>query len=199
MGCDFPSDSPLSTSFFCFWTKNYFEFCSAKSSPTCLFALKDWDSCNAIRAFSANCSEQIQSGELVLKLVFKEDRRGWFGFQVGYQSDKINFLYQNCPPAIGFQKLRKPPQCLFWVVSQTFALRFSSVGSRVTAIFNSNLTTWKEKLFEKIHLQKLWRTAFVPQRGDGCERPRRVVHRLLRDDALRQAPCSQDRQPIDRA
>ena len=28
--CDFPSDSLLSKSFFCFWTKNLFEFCSAK-------------------------------------------------------------------------------------------------------------------------------------------------------------------------
>ena len=27
MGCDYLSDSPLSKSFFCFWTKNHFEFC----------------------------------------------------------------------------------------------------------------------------------------------------------------------------
>ena len=98
-----------------------------------------------------------------------------------------------------FSKAPSASSMLILSRESKFVLHFSSVRGRVTAIFKSNLTTWKEKLFEKIHLQKLWRTAFVPQRGDVCERPRRVVHRLLRDDALRQAPCSQDRQPIDRA
>ena len=50
----------------------------------------------------------------------------------------------SCPPAIGFQKLHQPPQCLIWAINHKFALRFSSVRSRATAIFNSNLTTWGE-------------------------------------------------------
>ena len=37
-GCDFLRDSPLSKSFFWFWIKNYFEFCSAKSPLPCIFA-----------------------------------------------------------------------------------------------------------------------------------------------------------------
>ena len=50
----------------------------------------------------------------------------------------------SCPPAIGFQKLHQPPQCLIWAINHKFALRFSSVRSRATAIFNSNLTTWRK-------------------------------------------------------
>ena len=37
-GCDFLNDSPLSSSFFCWWKKIYFEFCFAKSPLPCLFA-----------------------------------------------------------------------------------------------------------------------------------------------------------------
>lgn len=143
---------------------------------------------------SANCSELFHSGKLVLN----DNERSWFGFQVGYQPHIINFLHQNCPPSIGFQKLRKPLQWLIWAANQKFALHFSSVRSRAAVIFKSNLTTWKEKIFEKINLQKLWWPAFVPQRGDGCGRSRRVIDHLLWDDALRQAPCSQNREPPDR-
>ena len=92
MGCDFPSDSPLSTSFFCFWTKNYFEFCSAKSSPTCLFALKDWDSCNALGASSPNCDELFHSGKLVFELILKDNEQDGFGFQVDYQPIASSFF-----------------------------------------------------------------------------------------------------------
>ena len=63
----------------------FFKNSSAKSLLPCSFTLKDWDSCNAIRASSANCSKLFHSGKLVLKMILKEDERSWFGFQVGCQ------------------------------------------------------------------------------------------------------------------
>ena len=50
-------------------------------------------------------------------------------------SDGIKF-HLSCPPSNAFQKLCKPPQCLIWAVNHKFALRFYSVRSRATAIFN---------------------------------------------------------------
>ena len=55
---------------------------SSKSPLPCLFALKDWDNCNALGASSAKLSELFHSGKLVLKMILKDDRRSWFGFQV---------------------------------------------------------------------------------------------------------------------
>ena len=51
-------------------------------------------------------------------------------------------------------------------MNQKFDLHFSAVRSRATEIFNSNLTTWKEKLFEKFNLQKQLQPASSPLLGD---------------------------------
>ena len=62
----------------------------ATAMPLCLH---DWDSCNAIRASSANCSKLFHSGKLVLKMILKDDGRSWFGFQVGCQPfSSSNFI-----------------------------------------------------------------------------------------------------------
>ena len=76
---------------------------SAKSLLPCSFTLKDWDSCNAIRASSANYSEQFHSGELVLKMNLKDDGRSWFGFQMGYQPKKINSSIKTVLPQLVFK------------------------------------------------------------------------------------------------
>ena len=98
----------------------------------------------SIEAFSANCSKLFHSGNLVLELILENDMQDWFGFQVGCQPfSSYNFVSRgSCPPTKAFQKHRQPHQCLIWAVGQKIALRFSSVRSRLTAIFNSNLTTW---------------------------------------------------------
>ena len=154
MGCDFPSDSPLSTSFFCFWTKNYFEFCSAKSSPTCLFALKDWDSCNALGASSPNCDELFHSGKLVFELILKDDRKvdldfKWatshFPHQISSAVAVVTIkIWLHQPSRNWFSKAPQAFLMLNLSRESKVALHFSSVRSRGTAIFNSNLTTWKE-------------------------------------------------------
>ena len=56
--------------------------------PLCL---DDWNSCIAIGASSTNCYELFYSGKLVLKMILKADRQGWFEFQVSYQPRKTNF------------------------------------------------------------------------------------------------------------
>ena len=117
------------------------------------YLLDDWDSCNALAASYANLSEQFHTEELVLKLIFDDNERGLFRFQVGCQPfSSSNFVSRGssnnknlvapAPPAVGFQKHHKPPQCLIWAVNHKFSLHFSSVRRRLTAIFNSNLTTW---------------------------------------------------------
>ena len=59
--------------------------CSAKTLLPCAFASTIEIIATSIKAFSANCSEQFHSGELVLKMNLKDDGRSWLGFQVGYQ------------------------------------------------------------------------------------------------------------------
>ena len=81
----------------------FFKNSSAKSLLPCSFTLKDWDSCNAIRASSANYSEQFHSGELVLKMNLKDDGRSWFGFQMGYQPKKINSSIKTVLPQLVFK------------------------------------------------------------------------------------------------
>ena len=88
-------------------------------------------------------------------MILNDNERSWFGFQVGYQPENFIFLHQDCPPAIGFQKLHQPPQCLIWAINHKFALRFSSVRSRATDVFKSNLTTWA-KIFWAILHGLLW-------------------------------------------
>ena len=94
---------------------------SAKSSSTCLFALKDWDSCNAIGASSANCSEKFHSGELVLKIILKEYRRSWFDFQVGCQPQ---IIYFHC---LAFFFCQKQGDCDFQFKSHRMRKIFRSV------------------------------------------------------------------------
>ena len=72
-------------------------------------------------------------------------------------------------------------------MNQKFDLHFSAVRSRATKIFNSNLTTWKEKLFEKFNLQKQLQPASSPLLGDGRKLFRSVLHSLRWAYALSQA------------
>ena len=50
--------------------------------PLCL---DDWDCSNVLEVSTAKLSGLFHSGELVLKMILKDDRRSWFGFQVGCQ------------------------------------------------------------------------------------------------------------------
>ena len=104
---------------------------SAKSKLPCLFASTIEMVATSSEHFSANCYELFHSGELVLKLVLKDDGQYWFGFQVGYQPQRISFSHQNCLPTIGFQKLRQPPLCLFWVVNRSLPCVFLLSGARL--------------------------------------------------------------------
>ena len=56
--------------------------------PLCL---SDWDGYNNNRSVLCQLPKLFHSGKLVLKMILKDDRRSWFGFQVGCQPQKINF------------------------------------------------------------------------------------------------------------
>ncbi len=75
---------------FRFWTKNYFEFCFSRSPLPRLVSSIIEIVATSIEAFSANCSKLFHSGKLVLNLILKDNRQDWFGFQMGYQPEKIN-------------------------------------------------------------------------------------------------------------
>ena len=126
---------------------------STKSPLPCLVSSMIEIVATSIEAFSANCSKLFHSGNLVLELILENDMQDWFGFQVGCQPfSSYNFVSRgssdngkSIDPALPqrlFKKHRQPHQCLIWAVGQKIALRFSSVRSRGTAIFNSNLTAW---------------------------------------------------------
>ena len=66
-----------------------------------------------------------------------------------------------------FSKAPSASSMLILSRESKFALLFSSDRSKATVIFNSNLTTWKEKLFEKFNLQKQLQPASSPLLGDG--------------------------------
>ena len=63
-------------------------------------------------------------GNWFWKWFLNDYRQYWFGYQVGYQPQRISFSHQNCLPTIGFQKLRQPPLCLFWVVNRSLPFIF---------------------------------------------------------------------------
>ena len=67
---------------------------SAKSKLPCLFASTIEMVATSSEHFSANCYELFHSGELVLKLVLKDDGQYWFGFQPSYQPRKTNFRHE---------------------------------------------------------------------------------------------------------
>ena len=88
-----------------------------------------------------------------------------------------------------FSKVPQASSMLNQCRESKVALRFSSVGSRVTAIFNWNLTTWKEKIFEQFNLQKQFRPASFPLLGDGRKVFQSFLHSLWWAYALRQVYC----------
>ena len=63
--------------------------------PHCL---SDWDGYNNNRSVLCQLPKLFHSGKLVLKMILKDDRQSWFGFQVGYQPQKIIFHHHNYPP-----------------------------------------------------------------------------------------------------
>ena len=140
-GCDFPSDSLLSKSFFWFWTKNYLEFRSAKSPLPCIFASTIEIVATPSHRLLPPALSKITQGNL-----FREWFLRWWARLIWIWSRlsawENQFLHRSCPPAIGFQNHRKPPQSLIWDVNHKVTLLFSSVRSRAAVNFNSNLTAW---------------------------------------------------------
>ena len=139
--CDFPSDSLLSKSFFCFWTKNLFEFCSAKPlRPSPLPSKIDMDATPSQRSLPTAMSYFTQENSF-WKWIWKTMGEVDLDFKWAISLGKLIFIIK-IPTCNRVSKAPQASSMLILSRESKFALHFSSIRDRVTAIFNSNLTTW---------------------------------------------------------
>ena len=82
---------------------NFFENSLCKIQVALPLCLNDQDSSDVLGASSANFHGLFHSRKLVLKLIFNDNERDWFEFQVGYQPQRISFSYQNAYPQSVFK------------------------------------------------------------------------------------------------
>ena len=124
--------------------------------------------CLRLGASSDNCFKPFHSGNLVLKLILKDDRRSWFGSQVSYQPRKTNFHHQNSYLQSGF----KSSASLLYAYSESWI-------EVCPSFFFDQRQGDRDFQFKSDHMRKIFRS---------------VLHGLLRAYALRQALSSENLQ-----
>ena len=107
--------------------------------PLCL---DDWDGSNVLRAFLCQLLWAISLRGIGFEISFERRWAILIWISSGLSALENQFFPSKLPTHNRFSKAPSASSMLILSRESKFALHFSSVRGRVTAIFNSNLNTW---------------------------------------------------------